>query len=93
MFTPRYRLDRALLGIPQRGQDYLREILEVLAGLYGGSLFLSNLHKFLDLKRKIVDLLHSRSVPHRNANRCRVRPYYEFSVPNRYRTGYLRISP
>ena len=39
----------------QRGQDFLREILGGLAGLYEDHLFLASLYEFLDLERKVVE--------------------------------------
>jgi len=47
----------------QRGQDYLREVLGGLAGLYEDNLFLSNLYEFLDLKPKVVEPHHPKPVP------------------------------
>ena len=47
----------------QRGQNFLREMLGGLAGLYEDNLFLSNLYEFLELKPKVVEPLHPRSIP------------------------------
>ncbi len=47
----------------QRGQGFLREMLNGLAGLYEDNLFLSNLYEFLDLKRKVIEPAHGKSVP------------------------------
>jgi ATP-binding cassette subfamily B protein len=47
----------------QRGQDFLREILSGLAGLYEDHLFLANLYEFLDIKRKLVEPPIPRPVP------------------------------
>lgn len=38
----------------QRGQEYLRDLLRGLAGLYEDTLFLSGLYEFLDLKPKVI---------------------------------------
>jgi len=47
----------------QRGQGFLQGMLGGLAGLYEDNLFLSNMHEFLDLKRKVVDPAHPSPVP------------------------------
>jgi ATP-binding cassette subfamily B protein len=47
----------------QRGQGFLQGMLGGLAGIYEDNLFLSNMHEFLDLKRKVVEPAHPRSVP------------------------------
>ena len=47
----------------QRGQDFLREILSGLAGLYEDHLFLASLYEFLDLERRIVEPARPRAVP------------------------------
>jgi ATP-binding cassette subfamily B protein len=47
----------------QRGQDFLREILSGLAGLYEDHLFLASLYEFLDLERRIVEPARPRPVP------------------------------
>jgi ATP-binding cassette subfamily B protein len=47
----------------QRGQGFLREMLNGLAGLYEDNLFLSNLYEFLDLKRRVLEPVHGRSIP------------------------------
>ena len=39
----------------QRGQDFLREMLSGLTGLYEDRLFLASLYEFLDLKRTVVE--------------------------------------
>ncbi len=47
----------------QRGQDFLREILSGLAGLYEDHLFLASLYEFLDLEGRIVEPARPRAVP------------------------------
>jgi ATP-binding cassette subfamily B protein len=47
----------------QRGQEFLRETLSGLAGLYEDHLFLSSLYEFLDLKPKIVEPASPKPVP------------------------------
>ncbi|MCT7949525.1 ABC transporter ATP-binding protein/permease [Ancylothrix sp. C2] len=47
----------------QRGQTFLREMLNSLASLYENSLFLSLLYEFLDLKRAVVEPLSPQTVP------------------------------
>ena len=47
----------------QRGQDFLKEILSGLAGLYEDHLFLASLYEFLDLERRIVEPVKPRPVP------------------------------
>jgi len=47
----------------QRGQDFLKEILSGLAGLYEDHLFLAGLYEFLDLERRIVEPANPRPVP------------------------------
>ena len=47
----------------QRGQDFLREILGGLAGLYEDHLFLASLYEFLDLERKVVEPPQPRPLP------------------------------
>ena len=47
----------------QRGQGFLQGMLGGLAGIYEDNLFLSNLHEFLDLKRKVVEPAHASPVP------------------------------
>ena len=47
----------------QHGQGFLREMLSGLAGLYEDNLFLYNLQEFLELKPKVVEPRHPRSVP------------------------------
>jgi ATP-binding cassette subfamily B protein len=47
----------------QRGQEFLRQLLRALAGLYEDSLFLSNLYEFLDLRRKLVEPPEPKPVP------------------------------
>jgi ATP-binding cassette subfamily B protein len=47
----------------QRGQDYLRQLLRGVAGLYEDSLFLANFYEFLDLERKLVEPAAPRPVP------------------------------
>jgi ATP-binding cassette subfamily B protein len=47
----------------QRGQEFLRQILHGLAGLYEDNLFLSNLFEFLDLPCKVVQPVPSQPVP------------------------------
>ena len=39
----------------QRGQDFLKDILGGLAGLYEDHLFLASLYEFLDMERKVVE--------------------------------------
>jgi len=47
----------------QRGQGFLQEMLNGLAGIYEDNLFLSNLYDFLDLKRKVIEPVQGRSMP------------------------------
>jgi ATP-binding cassette subfamily B protein len=47
----------------QRGQDFLKEILGGLAGLYEDHLFLASLYDFLDMERKVVEPVRPRPVP------------------------------
>jgi ATP-binding cassette subfamily B protein len=47
----------------QRGQGFLQGMLGGLAGIYEDNLFLSNLHEFLDLKRKVVEPAQASPVP------------------------------
>jgi ATP-binding cassette subfamily B protein len=47
----------------QRGQGFLQGMLGGLAGIYEDNLFLSNMHEFLDLKRKVVEPVHAITVP------------------------------
>ena len=47
----------------QRGQDFLKEILSGLAGLYEDHLFLANLYEFLDIEPKLVEPPAPRPVP------------------------------
>ncbi len=47
----------------QRGQEYLREMLSGLAGLYEDNLFLSNFYDFLDLKPAVTVSRPSVPVP------------------------------
>jgi ATP-binding cassette subfamily B protein len=47
----------------QRGQGFLQGMLGGLAGIYEDNLFLSNMHEFLDLKRKVVEPAHASPVP------------------------------
>jgi ATP-binding cassette, subfamily B, bacterial len=47
----------------QRGQEYLREMLGGLAGLYENSLFLSSLYEFLDIKSTVVEPASPLPVP------------------------------
>jgi ATP-binding cassette subfamily B protein len=47
----------------QRGQDFLKEILSGLAGLYEDHLFLANLYEFLDMERKVVEPPKPKRVP------------------------------
>ncbi|HEU0203064.1 MAG TPA: ATP-binding cassette domain-containing protein, partial [Burkholderiaceae bacterium] len=47
----------------QRGQEYLRQMLRGLAGMYEDSLFLANLYEFLDLERKLVEPVRPQAVP------------------------------
>jgi len=46
----------------QRGQEFLREMLSGLAGLYENNLFLSNLYEFLALKSKVTEPSHPQPV-------------------------------
>jgi ATP-binding cassette subfamily B protein len=48
----------------QRGQGFLQGMLGGLAGIYEDNMFLSNMHEFLDLKRKVVEPAHGNTVPH-----------------------------
>jgi ATP-binding cassette, subfamily B, bacterial len=47
----------------QRGQEFLRQLLRGLAGLYEDNLFLTNLYEFLDLKRKVAEPAQPSAVP------------------------------
>jgi ATP-binding cassette subfamily B protein len=47
----------------QRGQGFLREVLNGLAGLYEDNLFLANLYEFLDLKPRLAEPSHPTPVP------------------------------
>jgi ATP-binding cassette, subfamily B, bacterial len=47
----------------QRGQDFLKEILSGLAGLYEDHLFLASLYEFLDMERRVIEPSTPRSVP------------------------------
>ena len=47
----------------QRGQEYLRQLLRSLAGLYEDNLFLANLYEFLDLRHKLAEPAQPRPVP------------------------------
>ena len=47
----------------QRGQGFLRDVLNGLAGLYEDNLFLSNLYEFLDLKPRLVEPSRPKAVP------------------------------
>ncbi len=47
----------------QRGQEFLRQLLRGLAGLYEDNLFLTNLYEFLDLGRKLAEPAHPKPVP------------------------------
>jgi ATP-binding cassette, subfamily B, bacterial len=47
----------------QRGQDFLKEILGGLAGLYEDHLFLTSLYEFLDMERRVVEPSMPRPVP------------------------------
>jgi ATP-binding cassette subfamily B protein len=47
----------------QRGQGFLQGMLGGLAGIYEDNLFLSNMHEFLDLKRKVVEPARAITVP------------------------------
>ena len=47
----------------QRGQGFLQGVLGGLAGIYEDNLFLSNMHEFLDLKRKVVEPAYAGPVP------------------------------
>jgi ATP-binding cassette subfamily B protein len=47
----------------QRGQDFLRETLGGIAGLYEDQLFLAALFEFLDLKPKTAEAPSARAVP------------------------------
>lgn len=47
----------------QRGQDFLKEILSGVAGLYEDHLFLASLYDFLDMERKLVEPATPRPVP------------------------------
>src|SRR4030095_15864757 len=47
----------------QRAQDFLKEILSGLAGLYEDHLFLASLYEFLDLERGAVEPVTPRAVP------------------------------
>jgi ATP-binding cassette subfamily B protein len=47
----------------QRGQEFLRQLLRGVAGLYEDNLFLTNLYEFLDLKRKLAEPPRPMPVP------------------------------
>ena len=47
----------------QRGQDFLREILSGLAGLYEDHLYLASLYEFLDMERRVVEPARPTPVP------------------------------
>jgi ATP-binding cassette subfamily B protein len=47
----------------QRGQEYLRQLLRALAGLYEDSLFLADLYEFLDLERNLKEPARPQPVP------------------------------
>jgi ATP-binding cassette subfamily B protein len=47
----------------QRGQDFLKEILSGLAGLYEDHLFLASLYEFLDIDRRVVEPAIPKPVP------------------------------
>src|SRR6185436_1369266 len=47
----------------QRGQDFLKEILSGVAGLYEDHLFLASLYDFRDMERKLVEPATPRPVP------------------------------
>jgi len=47
----------------QRGQDFLREMLTGLAGLYEDHLFLRSVYEFLDLERKVLEPPAPKAVP------------------------------
>ena len=50
-------------GAFQRGQEFLRQFLRSLAGLYEDNLFLANLYEFLDLKRRLAEPAQPKPVP------------------------------
>jgi ATP-binding cassette subfamily B protein len=47
----------------QRGQEFLKEMLSGLAGLYEDHLFLRSLYEFLDLERKVLEPPIPKTVP------------------------------
>jgi ATP-binding cassette, subfamily B, bacterial len=47
----------------QRGQDFLKDILGGLAGLYEDHLFLASLYEFLDMERTVVEPTTPKPVP------------------------------
>ena len=47
----------------QRGQDFLKDILGGLAGLYEDHLFLASLYEFLDMERRVVEPTAPKPVP------------------------------
>jgi len=47
----------------QRGQGFLRDVLNGMAGLYEDNLFLSNLYEFLDLKPRLAEPSHPKPIP------------------------------
>jgi ATP-binding cassette subfamily B protein len=47
----------------QRGQNFLRGLLNSLAGLYEDNLFLKNLYEFLDLEQKVIEPSSPSPVP------------------------------
>ena len=47
----------------QRGQEFLRQMLSGIAGLYEDNLFLTNLYEFLDLERKVIEPTRPQPVP------------------------------
>ena len=47
----------------QRGQDYFKDVLGSLAGLYEDNLFLSSLFELLDMKRKVAGPANPKPIP------------------------------
>jgi ATP-binding cassette, subfamily B, bacterial len=75
----------------QRGQLFLRDVLNGLAGLYEDNLFLSNLFEFLDLKPRLIEPPHPKSVPRLNYNGI-VFDQVSFQYPGDKRKALEKIS-
>lgn len=70
----------------QRGQDYFKEMLSSLAGLYEDNLFLSSLFELLDMERKIVGPANPKPVPRPMKNGIRFE-----DVSFQYPTGTTQV--